>query len=305
MTISIIDFDLDKEYADDTILTEDQLDAGLIDTGDESVESYINTYIKNNLLQLTKDCFPDNVYEFDDDGLGNMTNTLFDKQIEEETYDSGDFSIDTSIDVDWEDVDAINCYISFTPEARGKYKATCQFTHTFTFTENDEISVTVTHAADLFTATAHGLVNGDTVLVTGSTMPTGLVAGVTYYVVNKTDDTFQLSATSGGAAINVTGDGVDVSVIKTTPVSLLTRFRITDSTTASQIILSGATMSQMIGGTPTVVAPISVFCYFNWSDANERIIKLQKRNMTCEDVATNIVGGSTTNGVIHWLVEKV
>lgn len=54
--------------------------------------------------------------------------------------------------------------------------------------------------------TAHGLSNGDVVkFTTTGALPTGLSTSTTYYVVNKTTDTFQLSATEGGSAINTSG----------------------------------------------------------------------------------------------------
>lgn len=40
---------------------------------------------------------------------------------------------------------------------------------------------------------------------TTGALPTGLVANTRYYVVNATANTFQLSATINGAAINTTG----------------------------------------------------------------------------------------------------
>jgi len=54
----------------------------------------------------------------------------------------------------------------------------------------------------------HGMVNTDRVVFQGTTVPTGLTAGTHYYVVGTTagdPDYFQVSATSGGAAINITG----------------------------------------------------------------------------------------------------
>lgn len=54
--------------------------------------------------------------------------------------------------------------------------------------------------------TAHGLSNGQRVkFSTTGALPTGLVAGTGYYVINKAANTLQLSATSGGAAINTSG----------------------------------------------------------------------------------------------------
>ena len=54
----------------------------------------------------------------------------------------------------------------------------------------------------------HGLVNDDRVIFTGSTVPAGLTAGTHYYVTGVTaadPDYFTVSATQGGAAIDITG----------------------------------------------------------------------------------------------------
>lgn len=61
---------------------------------------------------------------------------------------------------------------------------------------------------DFATSAAHGLTNGQRVTVSSSgTLPAGLSDTLTYYVVNKTTDTFQLSLTSGGAAVDITSTG--------------------------------------------------------------------------------------------------
>jgi hypothetical protein len=61
---------------------------------------------------------------------------------------------------------------------------------------------------DELTAAAHGLSNGQRVrLTSGGTLPAGLLATVAYYVVNKTTNTFQVSLTSGGAAVNFSDAG--------------------------------------------------------------------------------------------------
>lgn len=57
---------------------------------------------------------------------------------------------------------------------------------------------------------AHGYINTDTILLGTSNigiLPTGLSKNTTYYVVNSTAYTFQVSLTSGGAAINFTTNG--------------------------------------------------------------------------------------------------
>lgn len=68
---------------------------------------------------------------------------------------------------------------------------------------------TADNVTDTMSFTGHGLANGTAVEVTnsGGALPAGLSAGVEYYIVNQTANTFQLSATSGGAVINFTTDG--------------------------------------------------------------------------------------------------
>ena len=54
----------------------------------------------------------------------------------------------------------------------------------------------------------HGLENGSVVRFTvagGGSLPTGIVASTSYYVVNAATNTFNVSATKGGTAINTTG----------------------------------------------------------------------------------------------------
>ena len=69
------------------------------------------------------------------------------------------------------------------------------------------LSVTFTDAGDLVTSVAHGLRNGDTVILLSLTSTTGITAGIRYFVISATTDTFQLSSTYGGSAIALTTDG--------------------------------------------------------------------------------------------------
>lgn len=71
----------------------------------------------------------------------------------------------------------------------------------------DKQTFTVTVATPgVFTANGHSLVNGDIVkFTTTGALPTGLVAGTKYYVIASTTNTFEVSATYGGSAINTTG----------------------------------------------------------------------------------------------------
>jgi len=72
---------------------------------------------------------------------------------------------------------------------------------------NTNAPVTFTASTSVVNRTAHGYNNGDTISFDSITITTGIVAGQIYYVVNKTADTFQLSATEDGTALTLTNDG--------------------------------------------------------------------------------------------------
>ena len=69
-------------------------------------------------------------------------------------------------------------------------------------------AVTAVAATDLFTRTAHGLEVGNPVRFTGLTGGAGITPGKTYYVIASglTANDFRVSATLGGATIDVTTD---------------------------------------------------------------------------------------------------
>lgn len=77
--------------------------------------------------------------------------------------------------------------------------------------------------SDTFTVPGlSGLANGDrvTFLTThGSSLPTGITEGALYFVISLSGDTFQVSLTSGGAAVDVTGVGDGVA-FKVSPITI-------------------------------------------------------------------------------------
>lgn len=73
---------------------------------------------------------------------------------------------------------------------------------------------TVNASTDVVTANSHGFSNGYHVLVDSTvTLPGGLSKQVIYYVINVTTNTFQLSTTSGGSAVNITDTGTGTHTV--------------------------------------------------------------------------------------------
>ena len=61
---------------------------------------------------------------------------------------------------------------------------------------------------DIITSNAHGLSEGDCVTVSSTTtLPAGLSASTNYYVRDVTTNTFKVSATKGGAVVDITDAG--------------------------------------------------------------------------------------------------
>jgi hypothetical protein len=69
-------------------------------------------------------------------------------------------------------------------------------------------AVTAVAATDIFTSTAHGFQAGDSVVFSALTGGAGISTSVVYYVIatNLAANTFSVSATLGGTALDVTTD---------------------------------------------------------------------------------------------------
>jgi len=77
------------------------------------------------------------------------------------------------------------------------------------FLGTSKLSAAFTAATtDIITSNAHGLKIGDKVFVASSTtLPAGLSAATSYYVIEPTTNTFKLSAGENGASVDITDTG--------------------------------------------------------------------------------------------------
>jgi len=82
---------------------------------------------------------------------------------------------------------------------------------------------TAVAATDVCTAQGRTFTDGDRVRVynSGGALPTGLAASTDYYVRDASGSTFKLSATSGGAAVDITAAGTGTHFIGEPPHNLI------------------------------------------------------------------------------------
>jgi hypothetical protein len=97
---------------------------------------------------------------------------------------------------------------------------------------------------DQFLAPGHGMSDTDRVVlynVFGGTIPVGLTEGSIYFVVSSAANTFKVSTTSGGAAVDITGLGNgQVFYQRVVPEVFASQGQITVA--ASALVLDGTTM---------------------------------------------------------------
>lgn len=83
------------------------------------------------------------------------------------------------------------------------------------FTAGCATPFTAATDTEIITAAGHPFATGDVVraMNSGGALPTGLSANTNYYAIGVSGDTLQLSATSGGTAINITTAGTGTNFL--------------------------------------------------------------------------------------------
>jgi hypothetical protein len=107
----------------------------------------------------------------------------------------------------------------------GKLRANCRNRANLSFFDIDlgQAATVTVGSPGIINIVNHGFTNGMTVRLNYSSAPTNLHNATTYYVINATTNNFQLSETSGGAAINIfssAGANVVVHRWQATPKSI-------------------------------------------------------------------------------------
>ncbi len=117
---------------------------------------------------------------------------------------SATFTVPIFNDVTAESDESINLYL-------------LNISQSSTFATTTQSLTSVDTSTEVITAIAHGLYNDSQVRFStvGGALPGGLTAGVDYYVIVKSRDTFQVSTSPGGTAENITSSAVGQVTIET------------------------------------------------------------------------------------------
>lgn len=136
----------------------------------------------------------------------------------------------------------------------GSAQSRASFPNLFAALVANKGAATVTIASPgVWTLNSHGFNNGDVIFVeTTGALPTGLTADTPYFVVAAATNTFQVSSTKGGAAINTSGTQSGTHTVFQSPHALGTMssstFNIPDMRGKIAVSKNGATFINL-GGT--------------------------------------------------------
>ncbi len=189
-----------KEHLRVTSSDEDALIDTLIRAAAGHVESFCRRALVKQTRKLVLDCFPA-VIEPQRSPLRSVSSIQYlDTAGDLQTLDASRYRVDN-----------YSCPGRITPAYGDSWPSTYPVMNAVivTYVAGHLLPVIADASADTLSCAGHGYANGDPTRIQtiGGTLPTGLTAETDYYVVEKTADTVKLSATSGGAAIDITAAG--------------------------------------------------------------------------------------------------
>ena len=120
---------------------------------------------------------------------------------------------------------------------------------------NPAATVTMTIASPcVVTHTNHGQADGaEVIFTTTGTLPTGIVAGTTYYVKSPAASTYNVAATPGGAAINTSGSQSGVHTATVGEIGYFHEYAIDFGGVIEAAIIKDATLDEGVLHTTTAI----------------------------------------------------
>jgi hypothetical protein len=129
-------------------------------------------------------------------------------------------------------------------------------------------------SSDVLTYDGHGLETNDEVTVraaSAGTLSAPLAAGTVYYAIRLTNSTFKLAASAGGAALNITSDGVEMIVTREPKFDDVIEFvsRWADTFLPAHVVPLTAPIHPLVRG---VVADVSAKRILNANGADSAVV---------------------------------
>lgn len=152
--------------------------------------------------------------------------------------------------------------------------------------ENKAFAFTCTFKAstDNVTFANHGFANGDQISFSFITNTTGIQANTPYYIIGKTENTFQLSLTSGGSVINLLENGIGSTFKKCTFIESSNLVNMT-----SHGFLNGDRVRfKTLNGTTGIV--VNIFYYVINSETDTFNLSTDSGGTAAIDLTTNGTG---------------
>jgi hypothetical protein len=92
-------------------------------------------------------------------------------------------------------------------------------TNSFGYGTASAVNLTSTASTDVINETSTARANGDSIVFVQQTGNAGITLGQVYYVVSKATDSFKVSLTKGGAAVDITSNGSAIGYTTLTDVT--------------------------------------------------------------------------------------
>jgi hypothetical protein len=182
-----------------------------------------------------------------------------------------------------------------------------------TTSSTNSVTQTVTSInidTDFITKNSHGLNNGDVIKFKSTKLlPQPLVINTTYYIVNKTTNTFQVSATSGGSPIDITTPGTGVlsfyyTSVTISPARSQTLTSVNTSTNFITKNAHGLSDGYVIGFTTTNTLPAPLAINTNYYVINKTANTFQV-STTSGGSAVDITTTGTGTHSFHYRITQI
>ena len=158
-------------------------------------------------------------------------------------------------------------------------------------------TITIASPAVVTSAT-HGLVANDSVVFgTSGNLPTGIISGNTYFVISTglTTNTFEFSATRGGAAVNTSGTQSGTHTLKRTTA---TAVAYNDSQFVNYFADTGATNAYVITPSPAISAYATGQRFsFKAANANTSSSTLNVNGLGAQSITKDVATSLTANDI--------